>query len=634
MGAADAELLRAYAEDALSAAGAGADDASAWADLMVHASLRGVDSHGVVSLLAVFCEQAQAGIGAAGTSPAIAEEHGAACVVEGRRAGGARTARLAMAAAAERARGHGAGVSVARSIGDFGALAWTVEPAALEGLIAVCACNAMAFVAPYGGREGLHGTNPIAVAIPAEPDPIVVDMRTNAFRMADYRAGLAEGRPLPDGVLLGPDGQFITDVAELERVGWDAAVSLPAAGAKGYGLALVVDVLTAALAGTPIGREIRGWNDEQSGLAAFFLALDPAAFGPPERFAAAVERLADQAHATAPVEEDVPVRLPGERPPRTPPASGERRAAGSERLGADGVGAARARDRAAAGPHRPRLVIVDCHTHLWAPSHLGPPFTQEVRGPGGSAPDLSADPDAHRQGTGRRCRLRLRLPRAAARGLGPQRLRRRVRRDRSRAALRLCLRRPDRDRSAGRAGSRRARARAARPQARPDVRRLASPRRAGARRLRSRRGARTARHVPFRHHAASPGRARVCPADHVDEIARRFPRLRLVIAHVAHPWEAEALVVCRKHEHVFADVSALVYRPFQLYGTLRLAIEYAIDGKLLLGSDFPWLTTAQEIDGLRRLTVADADRPRPIPQDVVEGIVQRDTLRLLGLQVR
>lgn len=319
LGRVDAELLRASAETALSAAGAGDDDASAWAELMVHASLRGVDSHGVVSLLPVFCEQAQAGIGAAGTAPGIAEEHGAACVVEGRRAGGARTARMAMAAAAERARGNGVGVTVTRSIGYFGALAWTVEPAAVEGLIAVCACNAMAFVAPYGGREALHGTNPMAFAIPAEPDPIVVDMRTNAFRMADYRAGLDEGRPLPDGVLLGPEGQFITDVAELERLGWEAAVSLPAAGAKGYGLALVVDVLTAALAGTPIGREIRGWNDEQSGLAAFFLALDPVAFGPPERFAAAVRSLAEQAHATAPLEEGVPVRLPGER------ASAERR---------------------------------------------------------------------------------------------------------------------------------------------------------------------------------------------------------------------------------------------------------------------------------------------------------------------
>jgi LDH2 family malate/lactate/ureidoglycolate dehydrogenase len=188
-----------------------------------------------------------------------------------------------------------------------------VEPAAVEGLVALCTCNAMAFVAPHGGREALHGTNPIAVAVPAGPAPIVVDMRTNAFRMADYRAGLEDGRPLPDGVLIGPDGSYITDVAELERLGWEGAVSLPAAGAKGYGLALIVDVLTAVLAGTPIGRDIRGWEDERSGLAAFFLALDPSAFGPPERFAAGVARLAEQVHATEPLVPDEAVRLPGER---------------------------------------------------------------------------------------------------------------------------------------------------------------------------------------------------------------------------------------------------------------------------------------------------------------------------------
>jgi len=309
----DAEALRSYAESALASAGAGAEDAAAWADLMLHASLRGVDSHGVASLLPVFCEQALAGIGAPATAPAVAEERGSVRVVEGRRAGGARTARLAMDAACELAHRNGVGATVAGSIGYFGSLAWTVEPAALDGLLGLCACNAMAFVAPEGGREALHGTNPIAVAIPAEPDPIVVDMRTNAFRMADYRTGLAEGRPLPDGVLLGPEGEFVTDVAVLEQLGWERAVSLPAAGAKGYGLALVVDVLTAALAGTPVGREIRGWASEHAGLAAFFLAVDPAAFGPVERFAGTVARLAEQVHETVPLDEGVPVRLPGER---------------------------------------------------------------------------------------------------------------------------------------------------------------------------------------------------------------------------------------------------------------------------------------------------------------------------------
>jgi predicted TIM-barrel fold metal-dependent hydrolase len=106
-----------------------------------------------------------------------------------------------------------------------------------------------------------------------------------------------------------------------------------------------------------------------------------------------------------------------------------------------------------------------------------------------------------------------------------------------------------------------------------------------------------------------------------------------VIAHVAHPWEVEALVVCRKHPHVYADVSALHYRPFQLAHTLRLAYEYAVDGKLLLGSDFPWLTTAQAIDGLRVVAAQTRGERWPVPEDVVEGIIHRDTLSLLGLQL-
>jgi LDH2 family malate/lactate/ureidoglycolate dehydrogenase len=309
---APAEGLAAYAIAALHAAGAGEEDAAAWVDLMLHASLRGVDSHGVVTLLPVFCEQATKGIGVPGTAPAVVERRGACCVVEGGRTGGARTARLAMDEAAQLAREHGAGVAVVRRVGYLGALAWTIEPAARAGLIALVACNAMAFVAPHGGREALHGTNPIAFAIPHEPDPILADMRTNAFHMRDYWTSLATGTPLPDDVLVGPDGAPITDVAALDDA-WDTAVSLPLAGAKGYGLALLVDVLTAALAGTGIGREVRSWDDEEAGLAAFVLALDPSAFGPIASFAGAVARLAEQAHATAPAAASVPVRLPGER---------------------------------------------------------------------------------------------------------------------------------------------------------------------------------------------------------------------------------------------------------------------------------------------------------------------------------
>ena len=290
----------------------GEEDVTACADLLVEASLRGVESHGVFALLPVFAEQAQHGVGRSGSSPSIVSERGAVAVVDGGGASGPRTARVALETACKLAQSNGAGVIAVRRCGYLGALGWSVLPAAEQGLIALAAVNAMAFVAPAGGREPLHGTNPLAIAIPHEPNPIVHDMRTNAFALADYWHSLATGEPLPDGVLIRADGTTLTDVEELERGGWEAAVSLPLAGARGYGLALALDVLTAALAGMPIGREV-AWETERDALGAFFLVLDPAAFGAREQFVGAVRRLAQQVRDTAALDPNDPVRLPGER---------------------------------------------------------------------------------------------------------------------------------------------------------------------------------------------------------------------------------------------------------------------------------------------------------------------------------
>jgi ureidoglycolate dehydrogenase (NAD+) len=307
-----AEDGRALAFRVLADAGMGDEDAEACADLLVESSLRGVDSHGLVALLGLYAEQATKGVGRPGVTPSVRADTGSVAVVEGGDASGPRTARLALATAIERAHEHGVGAVVAREIGYFGALWWSVFPAASQGLIAISTVNAAAFVTPHGGIEALHGTNPIAVAIPLEPDPFVLDMRTNTFRMADFYASLQTGAPLPADALRRADGAPVKDAAELEASLWTSAVSFPVAGEKGYGLALVVDFLTAALAGTPIGREVSLEQEDRS-LAAFFLVLDPAAFGPQERFADAARRLADQVHATTPLHAEVPVRLPGER---------------------------------------------------------------------------------------------------------------------------------------------------------------------------------------------------------------------------------------------------------------------------------------------------------------------------------
>jgi hypothetical protein len=277
-------------------------------------------------------------------------------------------------------------------------------------------------------------------------------------------------------------------------------------------------------------------------------------------------------------------------------------------------------------------VIVDCHTHLWAIEHLGRPFVEEVRGPGGRVPDLTSDPEAHRRGTAaadRTCVFAFWAPRIGV-AVPNDYVAAYVRTDPERLIGYLSVDPTEEgalaevDRAVAELGLRGLKLAPTYQGYHPlDERAFAVYGRA------EELGLPVTFHMGTTPHALAE--LEYARPIHVDEIARAFPTLRIVIAHVGHPWEAEALVVCRKHGHVYADVSALVYRPFQLYHTLRLAHEYAADGKLLLGSDFPWLTTAEEIDGLRRLCAPDNGVGPPLPEELVEGIVQRETLALLGL---
>lgn len=118
----------------------------------------------------------------------------------------------------------------------------------------------------------------------------------------------------------------------------------------------------------------------------------------------------------------------------------------------------------------------------------------------------------------------------------------------------------------------------------------------------------------------------------IDEVASRYPDLRIVIAHLGHPWVVDTIVVVRKHPNVYADVSALHPRPWQLYNALRTAVEYRIWPKLLFGSDFPFFTPLETSAGLR--AVADVWRPAslpPIDDALVEELIERDGLAALGI---
>ncbi len=115
-------------------------------------------------------------------------------------------------------------------------------------------------------------------------------------------------------------------------------------------------------------------------------------------------------------------------------------------------------------------------------------------------------------------------------------------------------------------------------------------------------------------------------------LAHEFPNLRMVIAHLGHPWIDETLVLIRKHPNLYSDISALYYRPWQFYGALVSAMEYGVLDRLLLGSDYPFTTPASTMEALRKVNqmVEGTHLPR-IPEEKIEAMIHRDTLDLLGI---
>ena len=117
---------------------------------------------------------------------------------------------------------------------------------------------------------------------------------------------------------------------------------------------------------------------------------------------------------------------------------------------------------------------------------------------------------------------------------------------------------------------------------------------------------------------------------HLDAVAIRFPEQRIIMAHLGHPFEGECVAVIRKHPHVYADVSALHYRPFQLYHSLMLVQEYGVWDKVLFGTDYPFTTVNDSVTGLRSLNqmLQGTALPR-LNEDAIERMIFRDHLPVL-----
>ena len=303
------DAAHAFCLDLLEQLGVTGDEAKACVDSMIDASLRGVDSHGIV-LLATYAERIRSGQIRPGRQPFLRREAWGTALVDGQHGLGPYLARATVEVAADKARRFGVGAVSLRDGNYVGALAGYVEAPARAGLLALAVANATPRVAPHGGREGLHGTNPLAWAAPVEAgEPMVFDAATG-YAAAKLTQAADEGRPAPAGVALDADGRPTVDAAAAA-----AGALLPVGGVLGYGMGLLIDLLCGGLACAPSGRGVPPVSqlDGPYGCSFFCLVLEPAFFGGRTALSRAAQGLAAAARNTAPAAGVDKVRAPGDR---------------------------------------------------------------------------------------------------------------------------------------------------------------------------------------------------------------------------------------------------------------------------------------------------------------------------------
>jgi predicted TIM-barrel fold metal-dependent hydrolase len=119
----------------------------------------------------------------------------------------------------------------------------------------------------------------------------------------------------------------------------------------------------------------------------------------------------------------------------------------------------------------------------------------------------------------------------------------------------------------------------------------------------------------------------------LEKVAIAFPELKMVIAHMGHPWIQDTIVLIRKQPNVYADISALFYRPWQFYNALVLCNEYDQMHKLLFGTDWPVTTPEETINELRNINRFAKGTSLPqVPEDKIEELINRDAFKILGLK--
>lgn len=301
---------RTFAVDVLRVIGMPDEDAAITADSMVWAGLRGAVSHSLMRLDQI-AKRAEGG----GLSLVVdwtpLHQEGNTTLMDAGYGWGIVAGTRGMWHAVEAARTHGVGVTSVRNCDVTSIMGWYPSHAVSADMIGLAINNGTPLMPAWGGAGKLIGNQAFAIATPAGRNaPIYLDMGIGAASLGELSEAAKAGTPLRQGVLVNAKGEPTTDAADWREGG----ALLPMGGHRGYGLAVMWEMLTGVLAGGHTLSELGAPNqfDRRAGSCLFLMAVDPSAFLPYEEFVDRVDQLIDQIHASPPAPGVDRVRVPGE----------------------------------------------------------------------------------------------------------------------------------------------------------------------------------------------------------------------------------------------------------------------------------------------------------------------------------
>ena len=303
--------LKAFCVAAMQKAGMDAGDADTTADVLVTTDTWGVHTHGTKQLRFLLRNCRDGHMDLRARAELVNDGPGWACF-DGHHSMPMPTSVLAMRSAARKARETGLALTTVRNSGHYGAAGYYAYLAAQQDMIGLSFTNVDPGVAVPGSRGSVLGTNPIAYAVPAgQEPPVLLDIATSVVAASKIYQLRDQGRTLPEGWALDGEGLPTTDPHGYPHVG----ALLPMAGHKGYGLALLVEILTGVLGGGDFGRTVRGWITGQPPVnqSHAFIAINVDAFEPIAKFKRRMDDLIRQIRSAPKAKGADRIYLPGEK---------------------------------------------------------------------------------------------------------------------------------------------------------------------------------------------------------------------------------------------------------------------------------------------------------------------------------